>query len=108
MNDGSEYAYDPELPFLVVGKVTRTLYARFNDREDAVRFSPFYCDVIDTTPKPKIPEDAKHITWGRKNAAYSRIDDRWYGWTDTGLSEGAMLELIGDDEVTVLVPKEDS
>lgn len=108
MNGGTEYAYDPDLPFVAVGKSTKMPYARFNSRGDAERFYPFDCDVIDTTPKPKIPEDAQHITWGKKNVAYSRINDRWYGWTDAGLSEGALLGLIGDAEVTVLVPKEES
>ncbi|QOC59408.1 hypothetical protein SEA_LIFES_83 [Microbacterium phage Lifes] len=67
-------------------------------------------EVIDTTPKPKIPEDAQHITWGTETLAYSRyVDDLWYGWNHGhGLSDEELLEMIGDAEVTVLVRKEDA
>lgn len=103
----TEYAYDPASPYVVAGRESGILFSRFRHEEDAQEYADTLGFImIDTTPKPKIPVDAQHITWGRKNAAYSRIDDRWYGWTDTGLSEGAMLELIGDAEVIVLVPKE--
>lgn len=106
----TEYAYDPEFPFLVT--LSGHPAAKFTQRWDAEYYVGKWSDsaeIIDTTPKPKIPEDAKHITWGRGNVAYSLYEGLWYGWTDgNGLSEDELLRWIGDAEVVVLVPKEEA
>lgn len=110
MND--ELKYDPELPFAYLDTTGSEVYARFKHRSDAEVFRE-RCNfgrVVDTTPKPKIPEDAQHITWGESKLAYSRYDDGlWYGWNHGwGLSDEEILKWIGDYEVIVLVRKEES
>ena len=109
----ADIKYDPELPFAVViedypsgyvilGRCSTRQYA-----EDLLRNGTILRKIIDTTPKPKIPEDAQHITWGTETLAFSRyIDDLWYGWNyGHGLSDEELLEMIGNSEVTVLVRK---
>jgi hypothetical protein len=110
------YEYDPELPFAVVedGQVM----ARFRNRADAdywVQDVTGDGEVIDTAPKPKIPEDAQYITWqdfeDGTTFAYRERD----GWIARHLNNEFdafypgedILESIGDAEVTVLVAKED-
>lgn len=107
----TDLTYDPELPFVVIegGQIS----GRFRMIDDAnywIHDVSGSGELIDTTPKPKIPEDAQHITWGKKKIAYSRhYDGLWYGWNHgRGLSEAELLTWIGDDEVTVLVRKEES
>lgn len=105
----SELKYDPELPFALVsmdGKVR----ARFAEYGSASRYEREIVmgKVVDTTPKPKIPEDAQHITWGEQKVAYSRWEGGWIGW-DHGrpLTEEELLQWVGKDDVIVLVPKEE-
>ncbi|MGO2188220.1 MAG: hypothetical protein ACTH4Y_08240 [Microbacterium gubbeenense] len=78
----SDYEYDPKLPYVVEDALRGGLIARFA--------SPRYADdyagerasarVIDTTPKPRVPEDAKYIAWldpyENRYFAY-RADDGW-------------------------------
>lgn len=108
----TELKHDPELPFVAVGVSTREVFARFSNLEGAVSFSddgPYVVEVIDTTPKRKIPEDAQHITWGQGRVAYSRYEGQWVGWNHGyAISEEELLTWIGEDEVTVLVRKEES
>ena len=117
------YAYDPELPYAVVrtglgvtGVDRPGVIARFRTRRDARdmegNFQPGYVELVDTTPKPKIPEDAQYVIWRDENGV------RWYAEkSDTGsrLVDDGMVcspeefeEVIGDAEVTVLVPREDA
>jgi hypothetical protein len=78
----TDYAYDPDLPYVVPYGVGET--ARFSERTVAVRFSHEYTShtVIDTTPKPRVPEDAKFITWTtggyRSYAEASDLPGRWF------------------------------
>lgn len=110
----SELKYDPELLYVARIRFTEEILGRFHDKEDATQsletiWASYDGEVIDTTPKPKIPEDAQHITWGDEKVAYSRyVDGLWYGWIHTGISEDELLDWIGNDEVTVLVRKEES
>ena len=61
----SDYEYDPDLPYVVAGAVTGMLSARFRSGVDAevYAFGHAYLEVIDTTPKPRVPEDAQFITY---------------------------------------------
>lgn len=106
----SELKHDPELPFAYV--LDRGVFARFRAIEDALSFASLVGDgeVIDTTPKPKIPEDAQHITWGKGATAYSRRGDGWVGGSNEGIiSEQDLIEgFIGEAEIIVLVRKEES
>lgn len=108
----TDLKHDSELPFAFLDTTGSEIYARFKHRSDAEVFRE-RCNfgrVVDTTPKPKIPEDSQHITWGKKQIAYSRYcDGLWYGWEHgRGISEAELLTWIGDDEVVVLVPKGES
>lgn len=106
----TDIKYDPELPFAFVG-TSGEVVARFSDFEFARRFGVdcLVGSVVDTTPKPKVPEDAEFIIWefeGETNMAY-REDHDWYtseGWWTTRDLE----EALKDAEVTVLVRKEES
>lgn len=117
MND---LKHDPELPFVAVGVSTREVFARFSNLEGAVSFSddgPYVVEVIDTTPKPKIPEDAEYIIWedpydnGEERIArrYGHPANKVWRVDEDTLDELELLnEWIGDSEVTVLVRKEES
>ena len=109
----SELKYDSEFPYVLVN-VNGEEHTRWANKKLAEHFLQKewegYGRVIDTTPKPKIPADAQHITWGTQTLAYSRyIDDLWYGWNHGhGLSDEELLGMIGNAEVTVLVRKGES
>lgn len=111
----TEYAYDPELPYVIESKDDGALIARFaevNTASNVARLD-FSFNVIDTTPKPKIPEDAEFITWGYgagQEVAFRENFNPRKPWSFYGgyYSSEALIELIGDAEVTVLVPKGDS
>ena len=115
----TEYAYDPNFPYVVKGGFGYP-YARFNQLEVAVQAAAeLDTQVIDTTPKPKIPEDAEFILVNSEDSAadvYRKMPDQteprgyyWYRLIDmTSYADEEMPELIGDAEVTVLVPKETS
>lgn len=109
----SELKYDPELPFAFISTANREV-ARFADREIAARFGKEIAvgSVVDTTPKPKIPEDAEFIVWPTKDGigpefAVPNEDGPWH-WDGDTLVEAQILRFVGDAEVTVLVRKEDS
>lgn len=125
----TDIKYDPELPFAVTTKKypegTSYVIARFNNEQDAVDWaeSPFPgghedgTEVIDTTPKPKIPEGAEYITWsdpydnGEERIAmrYGHPANKvWRVGVDTLDELHLLKDWIGDAEVTVLVRKEDS
>lgn len=115
-----ELKYDPELPFVAVGMSTREVFARFSNLEGAVAFSddgPYVVEVIDTTPKPKIPEGAEYITWsdpydnGEERIAmrYGHPANKvWRVGVDTLDELDLLNDWIGDAEVNVLVRKEES
>lgn len=112
----SEIKYDPELPFAVViedypneyvilGRCSTLQYA-----EDLLRKGTILRKIIDTTPKPKIPEDAEYISWRSYEMiqfAYRYENGEWAYAGDYWTLEGILKE-IGDSEVTVLVRKEET
>ena len=80
-----QHAYDPDLPYVVEGPVGSEYLARFSYEGDASLFLdalpyPTRYRVIDTTPKPRVPEDARFITWegnGFRYTAFRNLVDRW-------------------------------
>lgn len=59
----TDYEYDEKLPYVVS---TGDGAARFERWAHAALFSGQFLispGVIDTTPKPRVPKDAKFITW---------------------------------------------
>lgn len=113
MTNKNDPKYDPDFPYAVT--FGEYVAARFpadeSGRANAIHYAQESVgQFVDTTPKPKIPAGAKHITWGIQEVAYSKhLDGLWYGWNHgRGLTEAELLDLIDDDEVVVLIPKEDA
>ncbi len=110
----TEYAYDPEFPYIVESRKTGRYVARFADPMKAMHYASDNEGlwVIDTTPRPKIPEDARFIYWTDEDGYpgfAERGDDEWLLPDGSLYSTADLLEdVIGDYEITVLVPKEDS
>jgi hypothetical protein len=120
----TNYEYDPELPFVVVrikegetGEFRPGIIARFRSRSDAIDmeeiFQPGWVEMVDTTPKPKIPAEATYITWvaadrePRIAFRYGHPANKVWSLGVDWYPEGELEDVIGDNEVTVLVPKED-
>lgn len=111
----SELKYDPELPFAFISTANREV-ARFADREIAARFGKEIAvgSVVDTTPKPKIPEGAEFIYWDNGDGKVVAVRENYNPlkpWAIDGLyfDEADLIErFIGDAEVTVLVRKEET
>lgn len=116
----SQIAHDPELPFAVVGQNSGRLYARFLHRREADLFVDSArqvrnVEVIDTTPKPRIPVDAKYLVFfdreGRPEFAYQEGEALGVNlWKYSGVryAEDGLLPIIGDREITVLDPRPSS
>ena len=76
----TDYEYDPDLPYVVEPTMMGHARARFATRGDADEFAKAHvCRVIDTTPKPRVPEDAKYVTWRGESGA------RWYAERRDGM-----------------------
>ena len=101
----TDYEYDENLPYVVVGAVTGRLSARFRSGVDAEVYARghAYLKLIDTTPKPRVPEDAQFITWmgdGYRLFAWpSDLEGRWFD--DTGSVNVALEALPGVTPDTV-------
>jgi len=116
-----ELKYDPELPFVVRVRFSQELLGRFSDLQDAEQiagsiYGGYDTEVIDTTPKPKIPDDAEfvyYMSWANSAHYAKRVghpdNHVWETSNPTSqVSEEDLLIRIGDAEVTVLVRKEES
>lgn len=59
-----QYAYDPDLPYVVVTEGNE-LEARFRFKFEADFYAGSHLSlrVIDTTPAPRVPEDARFIMY---------------------------------------------
>lgn len=70
----TDYPYDPDLPYVVVTEGNE-LEARFRHESEADFYAGSHTSlrVIDTTPKPRIPEDAEHIVWRHPDAPTRRM-----------------------------------
>lgn len=66
----TDYEYDPQLPYVVT--IDGVIQARFRSYsragEHAADLGHFRARVIDTTPKPRVPDDANYIVWWDVNA----------------------------------------
>lgn len=115
-NPATGLKHDPELPFAVRVRFSEELLGRFSDLQDAEQiagsvYGGYDTEVIDTTPKPKIPEDAEFIIWPTKDGigpefAALNQDGLWQ-WDGDRFAQSQMIRYIGDSEVTVLVRKEE-
>lgn len=113
----TDLTYDPELPFAAVDTVGK-VEARFKGESDAkiwIHDVAGYGRVVDTTPKPKIPEDAEFVYMELKDGPYyvrKREDGAWVDQTSSQFTSTDHLTRFlkgeGDAEVTVLVRKGES
>ncbi len=105
-----ELEYYKEVPYVVMWG--DFIAARFSVLDNAERYAEQSVGrVIDTTPKPKIPEDAEFVYWVQGNTDYyARKNENGMWWDDCEdlHTLSSLLETIGDAEVTVLVRKEAS
>ncbi len=110
----TEIAYDPELPYAFLN-TSDELVARFSEPWLAERFEKEIAvgKVVDTTPKPKIPEGAEFIYWDTRSGKMVAVRENYnpfkpWEWEGHYFSEEDLLKEIGDAEVTVLVRKDAS
>lgn len=60
----TDHEYDPKLPYVLENTLTGDTMGRATSRLIAKNFSAgLAIKIIDTTPKPRIPDDAQWITW---------------------------------------------
>lgn len=116
----SELKYDPDFPYAVVlnGHVLAKFSSEGMGKVNAIEYAAenYGSELVDTTPKPKIPEDANYVFVedGDQSVFAYRIvfPDGRNGWMMVGngpISEEDLLEIyIGDELVTVMVEKEDA
>lgn len=101
--------HDPAFPYAV--RWGSYVAARFPAGNDGLANAEDYAGssagkVVDTTPAPKIPTDAEFIAWST-GAKYSvglaskDADGEWW-YKERCYTQGGILALIGDAEVTVL------
>lgn len=106
----TELKYDPELPYAIEMQ-PGLIWARFRVEGDAHDFVERESGVVvDTTPKPKIPEDAEFVMWTNEDDydCYARrIEGDWRDDEGMTHSEEGLTSWIGDAQVTVLVRKEE-
>lgn len=121
--------YDEDLPFAVwrirgvKGSdrfVEGQIESRFRDLDSAASFTYSYqegwLEIVDTTPKPRIPEDAEFIAWQTSKNAWMDVAYRdgknldlgkpW-AWGDFLYSEEDLLTEIGDADIVVLDRREE-
>lgn len=111
----TEIKYDRELPYVLLDSAERLL-ARFQYKADAMILQGLVGgQIVDTTPKPKIPEDAEFVYVELKDGPYyvrKREDGSWVDHTSSQFTSTDHLTRFlrgeGDAEVTVLVRKEDA
>lgn len=111
----TELKYDPELPYAIEMQ-PGLIWARFRVEGDAHNFVERESGVVvDTTPKPKIPEDANYIFVEDNDqsvfAARMIGPDKKEFWMMAGngpVSMEELLEYIGDETVMVMIEKEES
>lgn len=110
-----ELKHDPEFPYAIVfnGHVIAKFPAEGFGKVNAIEYAAdvYDSELVDTTPKPKIPEDAEYILINTTDYSYfaQKIENEWL-WhrTEEVLDYDGLVEYIGDGEVTVLVRKEES
>ncbi|MGO2600912.1 MAG: hypothetical protein ACTH7X_08995 [Brevibacterium aurantiacum] len=103
----TDYEYDPKLPYVLVNTLTGDMMGRATSRLIAKNFSAgLAIKIIDTTPKPRVPEDAKYITWVHRNGERWYAESGKYGWVaDSALYDSnpdALPGVTPDTVFTVL------
>jgi len=105
------YPYDETLPFVLVNRQTGEMMGRTVRKSTAENFAAgLTVEVIDTTPAPRVPEDARFITWfagGSRYFAELDSDGSWYCRQDSQAE--ALEDLPGvtpETRFTVLEPRE--
>lgn len=106
-----EIKHDPEFPFLVTSCKGGPAIARFCSIWHArnylhVNGTPFW-EITDTTPKPRIPEDAAYITWRdpeTRGVLYARriSFEQWVTAYQVILSEDELIDYIEGAEIFAL------
>ena len=117
----TDIQHDYEFPFIARGVHSQRIWAKFTNRGNAEQYVRLVSshlalnyEVIDTTPKPKIPADAEYIMYLSNRFQTPRYAKRvghpankvWeLSYPISQLSEEALLELIGEQDVIVLEPR---
>ena len=102
----TDYPYDPDLPYVVTYRdVLQGRFATFDLAHRFVRSDdrlPGY-RISDTTPKPRVPEDAQWITWYSRQhrAHYVALNEGPDSWTIAEVYEGPLEDLPGVTPDTV-------
>lgn len=104
----TDYEYDKNLPYVVVAHgVAQARFRTWRDAEgflDGLNISGF---VTDTTPKPRVPFDAKYITWLINGRARWFAERRIGGWAVEGAMYGPLEDLPGVTPDTVFTVLEE-
>lgn len=98
----TDYEYDEDLPFVVVAH--GVAQARFRTAGDAWGFLGglhISGSVIDTTPKPRVPDDAKFITWLPNGSSRWYAERRNGDWSVDGATYDTLEDLPGVTPDTV-------
>ena len=93
------YEYDENLPYVLVGSSDGAMYARFRGKGFAEEYVEDYpgLRIIDTTPKPRVPEDAKYITWLDLDVFLRRVARYWGGQSRKWAEIGSFIALRLED-----------
>lgn len=80
----TEYKYDENLPYVV--EYLSEAVARFRefDEADAWAGGARNHRIIDTSPKPRVPEDAKFVTWCGRDGGRRFAERTSNGWEIVG------------------------
>jgi len=105
----TDITHDPDFPFAIQGILSGRVYGKFRARIDAELFinasgTDGGLEIIDTTPKPKIPADAHFITWGSATQVAVLRGENWL-YMNSYVSTEQLVGYIGDRDVIVLEPR---
>lgn len=97
----TDYEYDEDLPYVVEREGDQV--ARFAEQEAAEHFASqrYLHRVIDTTPKPRVPEDAKFVTWPAWGTVFTARQTQVGNWDMNGSQYSSLEDLPGVTPETV-------
>lgn len=106
----TDYEYDKNLPYVV--EYLSEAVARFRefDEADAWAGGARNHRIINTNPKPRVPADAKFITWLVNGSARWFAERRIGSWSVDGATYDTLEDLPGvtpDTVFTVLDERQD-
>lgn len=120
-----EIPYDEDLPFAVwrikgdpinsafpAGVVEVRFRMAFEAKAYVDEYGPGWVEMVDTTPKPRIPEDTEFIAWRRGGGTNVAVLENFnpnkpWDWWGQYFSEEELLTEIGDSEIIVLDRREE-